>query len=513
MLFSSYTFVFGFLPLTWLAFSLAAWMGSGLVVPVLIVSSLVFYAWSGLDNLILIIISMTVNYWLGFWLAGTHSRLLLGAGIVFNLGLLSYFKYADFLASNLAHLTGWLETVHFETALPLAISFFTFLQLAYLVDAYRKKTDPHAFLDYVLFVSFFPHLIAGPLVHHNDIITQFREGRMVPRSENLAVGLSVFALGLIKKLAIADTLALYVDPTYQAASVGQSIGILAAWGATLAYTFQIYFDFSAYSDMALGLGRMFGITFPSNFNSPYRSYSIIEFWRRWHQTLSQFLRDYLYFPLGGSRCGMARTYVNLMVVMVLGGLWHGAAWNFVTWGGLHGFYLLVNHGWVAARQGPLAGIGKIPALVRGGVAWTVTFLAVVVAWVFFRAPDMTAALRIVKAMIGLESWFLPTSYAMRLGDWSGRLGFAEHLRDELFEGRSQILWLTAALAIVLLLPNSQNWMSRFALASKEKRDRPRPAIIEMVWNPTSLWAVASGVLLAIGVSLLGNYHPFLYFNF
>jgi len=269
------------------------------------------------------------------------------AGIVLNLSALGWFKYANFIASTVDR---WVEA-GFTLApivLPLAISFFTFQQIAYLVDAYRTARSEPDWLQYALFVSFFPQLIAGPIVHHREMLPQFDEvGRRGPALRDLEVGATIFAIGLFKKVVIADGVAPWSTEVFESVALGAWPGLVESWGAALAYTFQLYFDFSGYSDMAVGLGLLFGIRLPLNFASPYRATSIVEFWRRWHITLSRFLRDYLYIPLGGNRRGPARRYLNVMITMVLGGLWHGAGWTFIAWGALHGVYLLINYAWRA----------------------------------------------------------------------------------------------------------------------------------------------------------------------
>ena len=344
MLFSSFIFILLFLPATLLGWHIASRVAGGrFVLGVLVVASLFFYGWWNPAYLALLLVSITGNYVLGLMLhQDQQSRIHLAAGITFNLGLLGYFKYAEFFSIGGTEYGSWrLEDV----ALPLAISFFTFQQIAYLVDVYRGESAERDPLRYVLFVSFFPQLIAGPIVHHKEMLPQFLGmGRTGVTSRNLAIGGSIFLLGLGKKVLIADSLGGFADPMFNAVTAGVDPTLFEAWGVTLAYTFQIYFDFSGYSDMAIGLGAMFGLRLPINFNSPYKATSIIDFWRRWHMTLSRFLRDYLYIPLGGSRRNVPGRYVNLMIVMLLGGLWHGAGWTFILWGGVHGIYLVINHG-------------------------------------------------------------------------------------------------------------------------------------------------------------------------
>lgn len=262
--------------------------------------------------------------------------------------------------------------------LPIGISFYTFTQIAFLVDTYQEKVNEYRFIHYLLFVTYFPHLIAGPVLHHKEMMPQFADSRIYKFSTtDFAVGLTIFCIGLAKKVLIADNLAPYANPLFSGADAPS---LFIAWGGVLAYTFQLYFDFSAYSDMAIGLSRLFGVKLPLNFNSPYKATNISEFWGRWHMTLSRFLMDYLYIPLGGNRTGIIRRYRNLITVMLLGGLWHGAGWNFVIWGGLHGVYLIIHHGW-----GKLSELLNFPVnlVLWRLTATSITFLSVCFAWVFF----------------------------------------------------------------------------------------------------------------------------------
>src|SRR5258705_2004276 len=400
MLFNSYAFLFVFLPVTLAGYFLlgkrARWAAHWLAV-----ASMVFYAYWDLYALLLLLGSVAANYALSGGLIDQavpkkrkHRILILA--IALNLFVLGLFKYANFAATNLNHLTlkfGWGEVPILNIVLPLGISFFTFTQIAYLVDCYEGKVRSRNFVNYLLFVTYFPHLIAGPVLHHHEMMPQFDRDRTCRlESANFAVGMSVFAIGLAKKVLIADSLAPYANATFAANADAPTL--FMAWGGTLAYTFQLYFDFSGYSDMAIGISMLFGIRLPLNFNSPYKATSIIEFWRRWHMTLSQFLRDYLYIPLGGNRSGPAWRYVNLMMTMLLGGLWHGAAWTFVVWGALHGAYLCINHAW--NRFGPEVAPWLRPAATLAGAV--LTFLSVVVAWGFFRADDIDSAIYVLVRM-------------------------------------------------------------------------------------------------------------------
>src|ERR1700693_4366186 len=384
MLFSSYTFLFQFLPATVLALAAARQHSPRAGIMVLAAASLFFYgAWRPV-YLLLLIVSIAVNFALGLRMEDPLRRRAIGTlGVALNLALLCYFKYTNFIFDSLNTLTG-APLPFVNIILPLGISFFTFQQIAYLVDVMRGARVERDIVSYTLFVSFFPHLIAGPLVHHAEMIPQFKRGRTSRSAVLAARGLAIFAAGLFKKVVIADNLAQFVTPVFAHLDAGGGVTTPWAWLAMLAYRMQIYFDFCRYPDMASSVVLLFGIRLRVNFRSPYRASSIIEFWRRWHITLSRFLRDYLYIPLGGNRLGEQRRYLNLLVTMLLGGLWHGAGWNFLAWGGLHGIYLCINHVWHSWRGGdahaPATGVF---ATATKAVSWAVTFFAVVIAWVFF----------------------------------------------------------------------------------------------------------------------------------
>ncbi len=357
MLFNSYEFIFGFFPLVFLGFLLLTRTRIPSLVQIwLVICSLFFYGWWNYKYLALILVSILFNYFVGLLISHSkhHTRKLwLTLGLCFNLGLLGFFKYADFFISttNIFCATDF-NLLHI--ILPLAISFFPFQQIAYLVDRYQDIEFKReiSFLEYMLFVSFFPQLLAGPIVHHSQVIPQFRDpefGRF--RLDNMSVGLTIFFFGLFKKVVIADRLGEWSNPAFAMLDGGGVLSMQEAWLGVTTYAFQVYFDFSGYSDMAIGLARIFGIRLPVNFFSPYKAGSIIEFWSRWHITLSQFLRDYLYIPLGGNRKGKARRYINLMITMLLGGLWHGSSWTFVFWGGC------TAHTWASIMAGvPLSNI-------------------------------------------------------------------------------------------------------------------------------------------------------------
>ncbi len=500
MLFSSYTFLFQFLPATVLAFAAARRHSPRAGIMVLVGASLFFYgAWRPV-YLLLFAASVAVNFALGLRMEDPLRRRGTGTfGVALNLAGLGYFKYTNFIFDSLNTLTG-APLPFVNIILPLGISFFTFQQIAYLVDVMRGARVERDIVSYTLFVSFFPHLIAGPLVHHAEMIPQFKRGRTGRSAVLAARGLAIFAAGLFKKVVIADNLAQFVSPVFAHLDAGGGVTTSWAWLATLAYTLQIYFDFSGYSDMAIGLALLFGIRLPVNFRSPYQATSIIEFWRRWHITLSRFLRDYLYIPLGGNRLGEQRRYVNLLVTMLLGGLWHGAGWNFLVWGGLHGLYLGINHLWRGWRGSkPEA---SIAGLMVKGAGWAITFFAVVVAWVFFRTKTAAGAWQMLQGLFGAEAG--SSAYAspgiLRLMDLPMLVGEERLL---LIGGGAVAL----ALAMALCLPNVPQ-LFRY----REYRRAPERAAW-VRWRPNPAWALLSALALAISLFGMWQRLEFLYFQF
>jgi alginate O-acetyltransferase complex protein AlgI len=399
MVFSSWPFVFVFLPIALGVFHYLLRKNAEWSKAWLIIASLFFYAYWKVEYLPLLLGSMAVNFLIAYWMntpKATHRQWLLFAGILINLLGLGYFKYTEFIIS----LIPWAEGTapgRFNVELPLAISFFTFTQIAYLVDVYRDKTLRYSTSDYVFFVVFFPHLIAGPIVRHGEIIPQLKEWAQRFSSRDFYMGLTLFVLGLGKKCFLADTLAPHVDNVYNTAAQGVAVSGGDAWLGTIGFALQIYFDFSAYSDMALGLAAMFGLRFPVNFNSPYKASSVIQFWNHWHITLSRFLRDYVYFPLGGSRVGRVRKAFNVFATMLVSGLWHGAGVTYLVWGGLHGAFLVMAHLW---RDSSWASkIAKLKVVQILSVL--VTFTAVTMAWVWFRAENAGTAWQMTLAMVGI----------------------------------------------------------------------------------------------------------------
>ncbi|MBV9523313.1 MAG: MBOAT family protein [Alphaproteobacteria bacterium] len=507
MLFNSYAFIFLFLPI-----SVALYFALGRVerraaTAFLAAASFFFYGWWNPVYLWLLAASILFNYALALALVwqpmGTPARrALLIAGILGNLLVLGYYKYADFLLGTIGAVSG-LPVPHLAIVLPIGISFFTFTQIAFLVDTARGEAEEYDLARYALFVTFFPHLLAGPLLHHKEMMPQFAAPASARfDAENLSVGLTIFIIGLIKKVVLADGMAGFAAPLFAAAAAGASPNLLQSWGGALAYTFQLYYDFSGYSDMAIGAARCFGILLPLNFDSPYKAANIIDFWRRWHMTLSRFLRDYLYVPLGGNRKGPARRYVNLFLTMLLGGLWHGAAWTFVAWGALHGVYLAANHGWQAWRRRNGRGSGGMGRAGRWG-AILLTFLAVVIGWVVFRAESFAAALRILAGMAGLNGTAGPESL----------LGVA--YGAALYGGIDETLALAALALVTFLAPNTQQFMARFRPALAVRGGglpaRLRPGLLRWSARPGWALAMAAGLLVALG--RMSGVSPFLYYRF
>jgi D-alanyl-lipoteichoic acid acyltransferase DltB (MBOAT superfamily) len=496
MLFNSPIFIFYFLPIA-VVFGLVAQRrlhSLTLFVLVLSIFSLYFYSYTKFNWLYILLLSLFVNYTAGSLLSHTSANrrvqwIILVASVSFNLLLLGYFKYANFFIENLEHLFSYnLTTV--GVVLPIGISFYTFQQIAFIVDAYHGHVRDLSPLRYVFFIAFFPQLIAGPIVHHSEILPQLTRVSGDTWS-NLATGTAFFLMGLTKKVLIADSLAQYVTPVFAAADVGTPIATADAWIGTFAYAFQIYFDFSGYSDMAIGIGQMFGLRLPENFNSPYRARSMIEFWRRWHMTLSRFLRDYLYIPLGGNRKGPVRRYINLFLTMVLGGFWHGAGWGFILWGTLHGIYLVINHAWravMASRHGT----SRLVAV----WGWLLTFMAATLAWVPFRAKTLSGAAAIWTAMFNTSD---ATFITKNLDNaWA---------------------WIAAAALLAIACPNSQYWGRRLFdpdIARPDVYASDVPTLVPkgIVFDGLRLgWVIVVGVLAAFGLALNNRIAEFIYFQF
>jgi D-alanyl-lipoteichoic acid acyltransferase DltB (MBOAT superfamily) len=520
MLFNSYVFILLFLPATLIGFFAFGHRGNiRAAVAWLVGASLFFYGFWNPAYLVLLLVSTGMNYLFGIWIAnlrrtGTRSvswALALAVGA--NLLVLGYFKYANFIVGNVSSLLGEPTTLG-TIILPLGISFFTFQKIAYLVDVSEGENPELNFGRFALFVFFFPQLIAGPIVHPKEVLPQFADSRVYRlRHADLAFGITLFTIGLFKKVVLADNVAPYSSAVFDAAAAGAQPSLVEAWGGALAYTLQLYFDFSGYSDMAVGLGRMFGIHLPINFNSPYKAVNIIDFWRRWHITLSRFLRDYLYIPLGGNRRGPARRHVNLFITMLLGGIWHGAGWTFVIWGALHGAYLGINHAWHALRH--RLGMPPGPPTWWGGLtARALTLLAVIVGWVFFRAASVDAAWSMLQGMAGLNGVTVPAVFAERLAAFQPVLtALGVHFGTlPYFAGEEQIAWIAALFAIAFFAPNSNQFMGYAALGYARGLEAWRSGAW-LRWSPTRGWAVATACILLYTLTQMSHISEFLYFQF
>jgi alginate O-acetyltransferase complex protein AlgI len=507
MLFNSFSFILVFLPISLIGYFLCARFSRNLSYAYLTAASFAFYgAWS-IPYGLLLVAQLTTNFYLGGFLSRLRTskppraKGLLTLGVILNLGLLGYFKYTNFLLETFNNILG----AHFGSLniiLPLAISFHTFQQIAYLVDEYQGNAPRYSYLEYILFVLFFPQLIAGPIVHHQQLIPQFQQSRMRFDPADFSVGLTFFVFGLAKKVLIADHLSVLADPVFDGALSAQP-DFISSWIGVLAFGFGLYFDFSAYSDMAVGLARMFGIRLPYNFNSPYKSTSIIEFWKRWHITLSTWLRDYLYIPLGGNRKGPLRRYANLMITMLLGGMWHGASWNFIIWGGLHGLYLIVNHRWRSLR-----GIKAVANSRYSLLGWGMTMIAVGFAWVFFRSPTLEHAGAVLQSLTGQAGLVGETGKSLlALPDefyGLGRLSQLMMLASSALT-RPEIIILMLAAVISYTLPNTQEII--------EDEQRTILGRYALGWRPSPIWAAGIAFLILACTTNMTVVREFAYFQF
>ena len=487
MVFSSYNFLLGFLPAVLIGFYVLRARGAfGASVTFLLLASFAFYAYWSIAHLSLLLFSIAGNFAAGRLAAvgptKSFRRTATALGVLGNLAFIFWFKYLDFAGSNLAALTGS-DWVLLNFLLPIGISFFTFQQIAYLIDCYKTGAYEKSARDYALFVSFFPQLIAGPIVHHNHTRPQFASlARTKINLEMVPFGLMIFAMGLSKKALIADPIARAIDPLYAAAQAGELMTVAISCFAMVGYTLQIYFDFSGYCDMAIGLGLMLGVRLPINFNSPYKARSIIDFWRRWHITLSNFLRDYVYIPLGGNRGGEIFRLRNILLTMLIGGVWHGAAWTFVIWGAIHAALITANHG--LRLYAP--GLDRWNDLTGVAVKRASTLLFVMAAWLFFRADSLPAALSLIAGFATpAMSWSVLDPAIVAL------MGFAAIL--------------------ALFAPNS---LEVAGYAEDLKQRFPQTTLLTRnTLRPTPLAACATAIMLAGGVAVAWEPAVFIYFNF
>jgi alginate O-acetyltransferase complex protein AlgI len=483
MLFNSFIFLFAYLPITLVGYLILNAKNLEISSKIwLTVASLFFYAYWKLAFLPIIVVSILVNYLVGGHLGrisicksqparsgNAYAKRVLISGVLFNLGLLGYFKYADFFISNIS--MAFAQSIPLlHIALPLGISYYTFQQIAFLVDSYRGEIEENNLLNYSLFVSFFPQLIMGPIIYYKEMMPQFKDVQnRVLNWNNVYIGFFFIGVGLFKKVVIADTFAVWVTEGYADPA---SLSFFSAWKASLSYSIQLYFDFSAYTDMAIGVARILNINIPQNFNSPYLSLSIQDFWRRWHITLGRFLRDYIYIPLGGNRKGRLRTYTNLFVTFLIGGIWHGAGWTFVVWGALHGAALCIHRFW-----------NRLGLRMPRGIAWLTTFLFVNAAWVVFRADSIATAGKVLWAMLDISN---------------ADLGIFDSLNN-LEIGMAGLLGYGVIFIYVLqdlFYKNTQTW----AIGLK-----PR-----MNWTLVTASAFAAGTVLMMNQN---RYSEFIYFQF
>lgn len=544
MLFNSYEFILLFLPITVIVYyRISSFDSRQLSLGFLAFASLFFYGWWNPSYLILISVSLVTNYFIGTTLQSENIQkrvktLLLIVGIVFNLGLLSYYKYGGFIVEIVNDIydrdINWANVI-----LPLAISFFTFQQIAFLIDSAARRVKHSDFLEYVVFVTFFPQLIAGPIVHHKEMIPQFSSIKLNITSNHLKIGMMLFAIGLFKKVILADSISEYVAPIYDTAVDGQ-VTFLQAWIAGIGFTLQIYFDFSGYSDMALGAARMFGIILPINFNSPLKASSIIDFWSRWHITLVRFLTAYIYTPLSlratrkavmrkGKANSRTKTIdfittltIPTLITMFLSGFWHGAGYQFLVWGTLHGVYLVINHSWRMMLPAFVSDKKRYERFFRP-FGLVITLLAVFFAMIYFRADNLEIANSMAASMIGLNGISLPEAIFNHLGEAKGiflKIGIGPDTTTG-----SQItygsIYCVVLLFIALVLPNSLDMMRNYTPAlnysiKKHERDdlySNNKLVHFLIWKPNRFWAITCGITLAVGLMSLQRLSVFLYWQF
>jgi len=486
MLFNSYEFLFLFLPITFfIYFYLNSKRLTNAGIAFLVFASLFFYSWWNIIYLPLILSSILFNFIVGTYLSKPmkvlNKKAFLWFGLGSNIALLGYFKYTDFLLDNFNGFWGTSVPLP-HIILPLGISFFTFTQIAYLVDCYKEKVKEYDFIRYALFVTYFPHLLAGPILHHSEMMPQFAAIRNKTKNyKKIAIGLFLFSIGLFKKVVIADTFAIWANAGFDTAT---TLSFFEAWATSLSYTFQLYFDFSGYTDMAIGVSLMFNIKLPINFNSPYKALDIQDFWRRWHITLSRFLRDYIYIPLGGNRQGEFRTYINLFSTFLLGGLWHGAGWTFIFWGTLHGLALMIHRAWKS-----------FGFAMNKYLAWFITFNFVNLTWIFFRAKEWSDAIKVIKGLLGLNGIVIAEKFEKYLPELKNYGILFGEVTTNIKSGSLIIGWILVSFIMCLLFDNSYK-------ATFEKKVSPWIIII-----------MSFVFVYSLINSLISSTTVFLYFNF
>lgn len=513
MLFTSQLFIFFFLPIAcYGVFFSRRFFGKQGSIIAIIACSFTFYYFNGQAQLPLLLASIAVNHTFIKIIVATkdinRKNLLTGLAILLNILALIYYKYGIFLIKQYESLKLVIgQNIPFSSwgsyidgynliypwgysgemiILPLGISFFTFQQIAYILDLRNGRVKNHHFLDYLFCVTFFPHLIAGPIVNYRELIPQLKNKKiLIFKNTNVLIGLAIFSFGLFKKAIIADTLAEIANPVFDGAAHGANIDFISAWLSAIAYTLQIYFDFSGYSDMAIGLARIFGVKLPVNFASPYKATSIIEFWQRWHITLSRFLKNYLYIPLGGNRYGQMLKYRNLLLTMTIGGLWHGAGWTFVIWGVLHGVLLSINHLW----REQCSKFSELKTMMPSWLGQILTLLSVLVLWVFFRASSVDSAMKILSAMISPD--------------------FGTSLIT--------VSWKYAVILIAgfisLAMPSTQQLFSRYFTAIRPEGLPDFTSASALTWRISIPWLFATAVLAGIACFYSTDFPQFLYWNF
>ncbi len=528
MLFNSHEFLFVFLPATLIGFFLLGRASRQWAILWLILTSLIFYGWWRPLNVLIIGPSIIVNYLIASFLLRLNqrgdspglSRLVLAVGLLFNVAYLGFFKYADFVTGAVNDAFGANFTL-LHIILPLGISFITFQKIAFLIDVQAGRVKGFTFREYCTFVLFFPQLIAGPIVHYREMMPQFAAATCRFDKENFAVGLTLLFAGLFKKVALADSIAPLITPLYQHSAAGGHSPLLIAWMAAVGFTLQIYFDFSGYTDMALGLGRFFGIKLPPNFNSPLKASNIIDFWLNWHMTLTRFLTAYIYNPMvlamtrrrvakgrpGYGRNPSAGAFVSLLMVplittMFISGLWHGAGYGFIIWGLINGVYLVINHGWrvyAAHRFRDRAAYARV----MKPLGFVLTFVGFTLSMIFFRATTVRSAIDLIKGALGLNGFALSHG-AAAIGATYGT------------DIKHALMWIAILLVIALLAPNTLQILAPYEPALGVKPAQTAPVIGKLripAWGPSLPWAVAVSVVAAVAVFMLGGPSEFLYWQF